>query len=73
MSPPALQPEAPESSVPPAPAAEFAVTPGQEWGEVTISVPQEASIRVDGSGYQPGQEVTLILGIYQSDGSVMDD
>lgn len=65
----------PTTEVPatPAPATEFAVTPGQEWGEVTISVPQGATLAINGSDYQPGQEITLGLGIYQSDGFVMDD
>jgi hypothetical protein len=54
-------------------AMEIAVTPGPEWGSVSISVPQGSSLRIDGSGYKPGQQITLSLGVYQTDGSVMED
>ncbi len=52
---------------------DFAVTPGPEWGTVSIAVPQGSSLRIDGSGYEPGQQITISLGISRTDGSVMED
>ncbi|MHA7207782.1 hypothetical protein [Arthrobacter sp. MDT1-65] len=49
------------------------VTPEPEYGMVRATVIQGASFTINGSGYQPGQQVIINFGIAQSDGMVMDE
>ncbi|MHA7279781.1 hypothetical protein ACX80H_08510 [Arthrobacter sp. MDT2-2] len=49
------------------------VTPDPEYGVVSATVTQGAAFTINGSGYQPGQQITINFGIAQSDGMVMDE
>ncbi len=59
----------PEAVVP----AGVVVTPHPEWGVVSTTVTQGSSFTINGSGYQPGQQIIINMGIAQSDGMVMDE
>lgn len=70
-------PSAPVATPTSAPAPEatevVAVTPNPEWGVVRATVAQGASFTVNGSGYEPGQEIHISLGIDRTDSFVMDE
>lgn len=70
-------PAAPIATPTGAPAPEVtevvAVTPNPEWGVVRATVAQGASFTVNGSGYEPGQEIHISLGIDRTDSFVMDE
>ncbi|WP_156134969.1 hypothetical protein [Arthrobacter sp. L77] len=64
VAPPAVEPEVPTTTV---------VTPQREWGAVRATVTQGSSFTIIGSDYRPGQQIIINMGIYQSDGMVMDE
>jgi hypothetical protein len=66
VAPPAVDP------VPEVPATTV-VTPHAVWGAVRTTVTQGSSFTINGSGYQPGQQIVINMGIAQSDGMVMDE
>ena len=49
------------------------VAPHPEWRASTATVTQGSSVTVNGSGYQPGQQVIIGMGVAQTDSFVMDD
>ncbi|MBG6224815.1 hypothetical protein IWX63_001377 [Arthrobacter sp. CAN_A2] len=67
-------PAAPPTREPEPEVAEgVVVTPDPEWGVVRATVAQGASFTSNGSGYEPGQQILINLGIDRSDGWVMDE
>lgn len=56
---------------PEAPAVVIATDP--VWDAVRATVRQGSSFTITGTGYQPGQQVVIHMGISQSDGMVMDE
>ncbi|WP_247828850.1 hypothetical protein [Arthrobacter antioxidans] len=70
---PAVPAPTPTSAPEPEVAESIAVTPHPEWNAVRVTVPQGASVTLNGSGYQPGQQIFIGLGIDRTDGWVMDE
>ncbi|WP_298254480.1 hypothetical protein [uncultured Arthrobacter sp.] len=61
-----------EPAVPAAPEA-VVVPTSPDFGGPSTTVPQGGAFTVVGSGYEPGQEITITFGYYRSDVFVMDD
>ncbi|WP_146070903.1 hypothetical protein [Arthrobacter sp. B1805] len=70
---PVLEPPVVEATptAPEAPAVVIATDP--VWDAVRATVRQGSSFTITGTGYQPGQQVVILMGISQSDGMVMDE
>ncbi|MCU1632547.1 MAG: hypothetical protein JWM61_1199 [Micrococcaceae bacterium] len=66
------EPTSVASSEPAAPVG-IIVTPEVEWGVATATVAQGSSFTITGSGYAPGQRISIALGIAQSDAFVFQD
>ena len=66
-------PTAPPAPEPVAPPVVGVITPDPEWDAAQITVPQGASFTINGTGYEPGDVISINLGIAQSDGMVMEE
>lgn len=53
--------------------ADVVITPALEWGAVHATVTQGSSFTINGSGYEPGQRISISFGLYQTDAFIFID
>lgn len=69
-----VEPPAPETAVEAPAEAPLAIATAETWdGAPRVTVAHGSSFTVTSTGYQPGQNVLMLMGIYQTDSTEVDE